>query len=102
MLSPCEYVSGVVATEPQVWKYDGDYYFNLRLDPGQDRFLNEGNMKRLGGTLHIEIEPNERRLKLAELPKLGMHIVVVGVWVLDTGNNWNEIHPVWFWAQVAP
>lgn len=99
LLSPCEIASGTV-TDAYIWPKDGDYVMNLRLDPGQERFLTEGNLRKLGGALHVEIEPSEQHL--SELPKKGMHIVVVGVWTFDKPNQWNEIHPVWYWQQLPP
>lgn len=101
MLSSCEMASGVIVRDPQVSSHDGDYTFNLRLDPDQERLVTIGNYEKIGGHLHVEIEPPEQGI-FSALPVKGMHIVVVGAWVRDNMFNWNEIHPVWFWAEVTP
>lgn len=98
ILSPCEIASGVVATYG-IFTGDGDYTFDLRLDDGQESFLNQANFAYRNGNLHIEIEPQEQRL-LIDLPQTNMHIVVVGAWVYDETEAWNEIHPVWYWAKL--
>ncbi len=101
LLSSCEMASGTIVRNPDIGEHDGDYTFNLRLDPGQERFVTTGNYEKISGNLHIEIEPPEQETFPA-LPVKGMHIVVVGVWARDKPINWNEIHPVWFWAEVTP
>ncbi|MBI5052348.1 MAG: hypothetical protein HZB17_06175 [Chloroflexi bacterium] len=98
LLSACEVITGLV-----VWTGfnpgDGDYTFDLKLDAGQERFLNDGNLRdRTEGGLHCEIEPRERPT-LGD-PQVGMRVVLVGAWVLDRGHAWNELHPVWYWAQI--
>lgn len=101
LLSTCEIASGIIVRDPQVSSHDADYTFNLRLDPGQERLVTTGNYEKIGGHIHVEIEPPEQKI-FSALPVKGMHIVVVGAWVRDNMFNWNEIHPVWFWAEVAP
>jgi hypothetical protein len=29
------------------------------------------------------------------LPRAGQHVRAIGAYVLDQGNHWFEIHPVW-------
>ena len=100
LLSPCEMLTGEVILaylngSPQG---DGNYVFNLRLDTGQESFLSSGN-DALGGAMHAEITPADQ--PLINFPYVSMHILVVGAWVQNTGRyNWNEFHPVWYWAEL--
>lgn len=102
ILSPCEIVSGVIVEGPKLNTGDGDYVFNLRLDPGQENFLDEGDKKTWGGTIHCEIDPQDQ--DYLGIPENGRHVVLVGAWVHDPSDEgqvgWNEIHPVMYWAYL--
>jgi hypothetical protein len=90
--SRCRIAVGVVEkVKPEL--YDGDLHIALRLDPGQEKLLADGN-ERVGGTLIVEIVPWDRGRVL--VPKEGARVEVVGPWVDDTAHGWSEIHPAWW------
>jgi hypothetical protein len=82
-------------------EYDGDVHIDLRLDPGQDKLLSDGN-ERVGGNLIVEVIPQDR--SRVALPREGARVQVVGPWVDDTQHGWNEIHPAWWISsgQIQP
>jgi len=73
--------------------YDGDVHLDLRLDPGYERLLDDGN-ERVGGNLVVEVIPYDR--SRVAIPAEGARVQVVGPWVADTQHGWNEIHPAWW------
>jgi hypothetical protein len=73
--------------------YDGDVHLDLRLDPGYEELLADGNA-RVGGNLVVEIIPQDR--SRVTIPPEGARVQVVGPWVEDTKHGWNEIHPAWW------
>lgn len=86
---------------------DGDTHGWLRLDRGQEKFLNEGNKSDEDGNLVFEIvclyPVTQSDAKSAcknyksniHLPPVGSHIKMTGSWVQDTNHaKWNELHPV--------
>jgi hypothetical protein len=112
VLTKCATFVGTVVRAPKLNPSDGDVTFNATPDPGSASMLNAQN--RAEGGLHLEIVPRDQPgcppgqpAKGSEdnlgkcsgrdvvFPPLGAHIRVTGTWVLDTWNNWNEIHPVW-------
>jgi hypothetical protein len=74
-------------------EYDGDVHVDLRLDPGYEQLLADGN-ERIGGNLVVEVIPQDR--SRVAVPEEGARIQVVGPWVEDTQHGWNEIHPAWW------
>jgi hypothetical protein len=89
VLDTCVTFVGRVAVVEQ--KSDGDYHMALQPDPGYEKLLTDGNVKDEDGAMVVEIVPGQH----LPLPKVGEHISVFGTLVLDTHNDWNEIHPVW-------
>ena len=99
--------------EPEKNHGDGDATFNLAPDPAYASMLNEKN--RQEGGIHVEIVPADQAGCVKgqpvehpgvtglgtctgahlKLPRAGAHVRVVGAYVLDVNNNWNEFHPVW-------
>jgi cellulose synthase/poly-beta-1,6-N-acetylglucosamine synthase-like glycosyltransferase len=85
---------------------DGDTHMLLDLDEGQENLLNEGNMMDKKGYLVIEVicvnEVTDKKAKgfcdgytnKVTIPNKGDHVRVTGSYVLDTHNDWMEIHPV--------
>ena len=91
---------------------DGDTHGWLKLDAGQEQFLNAGNLKAEEGNLVFEIvchfsvtEKGSSRADILKacksykskvaLPKVGSHVAITGSWVLDDNHDrWFEIHPV--------
>ncbi len=85
---------------------DGDGHCFLKLDAGQEKYINEMNVKNESGNLVFEPECRyqvkqedakascykwKQQLKLAPV---GAHVRVIGAWVLDTAHGHEEIHPV--------
>jgi hypothetical protein len=86
---------------------DGDTHGWLKLDPGQEKFLNDANRSAQGGNLVFEVVckygVKQQDAKAAcvgfksavKIPAVGSHVAITGVWVLDTEHEkWFEIHPV--------
>jgi hypothetical protein len=90
--SRCRVAVGTVR-QVKFEEYDGDVHIDLRLDPGQEKLLAEGN-ERVGGNLVVEVIPQDR--SRVALPSVGARVQVVGPWVEDTQHDWNEIHPAWW------
>jgi hypothetical protein len=90
--SGCRLVVGTVS-KVVFEEYDGDVHIDLRVDPGYEGLLGEGN-SRVGGNLVVELIPQDR--SRVAVPSEGARIEVVGPWVEDTQHGWNEIHPAWW------
>jgi hypothetical protein len=90
--SRCRVAVGTVR-QVKFEEYDGDVHIDLRLDPGQEKLLSEGN-ERVGGNLIVEVIPQDR--SRVAVPSEGARVQVVGPWVDDTQHGWNEIHPAWW------
>lgn len=86
---------------------DGDPHGWLKLDPGQEQYLNAGNTSNEGGNLVYEIpcmfKVTQADAKQAckgyrnkvKLAPVGSHVRITGSWVMDDNHaHWNEIHPV--------
>ena len=115
VLAPCVSVTGIFVDDTNGKKsdgvrheQDGDTHGWLKLDPGQDKFLNKGNMTAENGNLVFEIVcmyrvkqkdaiascPRSARSKI-KLPPVGSHVMITGTWVQDLNHEkWDEIHPV--------
>jgi hypothetical protein len=70
---------------------DGDFHVAVAPDAGYGNFLSAGNIDKQDGNLVTEIMPGQH----FRLPKEGERVEMFGTWVLDTNNDWNEIHPIW-------
>ena len=86
---------------------DGDTHGWLKLDPGQEKFLNSGNKTNEGGNLVFEticmFPVTQADAKAAckgfhsgvTIPPVGSHVSITGTWVQDMEHaKWFEIHPV--------
>jgi hypothetical protein len=112
--APCVRVTGVIADATAGKEkdglrdeQDGDSHGWLRLDPGQDKYLNDGNRAHEGGNLVFEVvclfpvrQPdavaacNDYHSPLV-VPPVRTHVAIFGTWVLDDNHwHWYEIHPV--------
>ena len=103
-LNPCIAVTGTVFVS--LADEDGDQHFLLMLDPGQENLLTKGNQKKKSGYIIIEIVcANPAKFQEAQaacagytnriaLPHVGEHVSVTGTYVIDSHNDWAEIHPV--------
>jgi hypothetical protein len=103
-LAPCVALTGTV--EESNVDDDGDQHFLLKLDAGQDAFVNKTNDKKKKGDLVVEIVcANPVSLPKAKSacagytngiakPAVGAHVKAIGSYVIDSHNGWTEIHPV--------
>lgn len=86
---------------------DGDTHGWLKLDPGQDKFVNDTNKRDQQGNLVFEIVCKYRVTQAdakaacqgfkssVKLPPVGSHVAITGTWVKDMDHDgWLEIHPV--------
>ena len=104
ILDSCVTITGTI--EHVQREADGDKHIRIKLDPGQEKYLNVKNISSQSGCLVVEIiyanlPVLPRSLKASKgytnklrVPKKGEHVVVTGAWVTDTNHGWNEIHPV--------
>jgi hypothetical protein len=90
--SRCRAVNGTVR-KVIFEAYDGDVHIDLRLDPGFEGYLSDGN-DGVGGNLIVELIPQDR--SRVAVPAEGQRVQVVGPWVEDSQHGWNEIHPAWW------
>lgn len=106
VLSTCVTVRGVIkALEPTSGPaVDGDFSFDLALDPGYGGLLSLGSYVFLSGLMHVEIVPSDQPTVLANVTLTpGSHVQVTGPWVLDTDHGWfSEIHPAWSVVLLSP
>lgn len=120
LIRACKDLSGTVTEVHGRNDEDGDITFNLRVDPPNQKAMNARNLAE--GGLHVEIVPADEKgctpgspvtfhgvpglgvCSGANLvaPKVGDHVRLIGALVLDIGNGWNELHPVWFMEPVLP
>lgn len=85
---------------------DGDGHCFLKLDAGQEKFINAKNKQNEDGDLVFEpicrYAVTQADAKAAcknwkqtlALPPIGSHVRITGAWVLDTEHGHMEIHPV--------
>jgi hypothetical protein len=98
--------------EPEVNHGDGDETFNLSPDPPYSSMLNQNVQE---GGIRVETVPADQPGCVTgqpvghagvsglgkctgahlRLPRAGARVRVVGAYVLDLNNKWNEIHPAW-------
>jgi hypothetical protein len=90
--SRCAVAVGIVS-KVAFEEYDGDVHVDLRLDPGYEDLLDDGNA-RVGGNLVVEIVPWDR--SRVAIPEEGTRVQVVGPVVDDAEHGWSEIHPAWW------
>lgn len=85
---------------------DGDGHCFLKLDAGQDKFINAKNIANEDGALVFEPMCRYRvtqedakavcknwKQKIM-LPSVGSHVRATGVWVLDAEHGHMELHPI--------
>jgi len=111
---PCASVAGVIV-DATAGKHkdgvrheaDGDCHGWLKLDLGQEQYLNAGNMSNEAGNLVFEVvclfRVTQADAKSAcqdyksplKIPAVGSHVRITGPWVQDDNHaKWFEIHPV--------
>ncbi|MBI4672522.1 MAG: hypothetical protein HY741_12765 [Chloroflexi bacterium] len=110
VLRLCVRISGIVKKLNGVWT-DGDFTFDVALDPPFKNYINDQNLKVWNGNIHVEIVcytagggyayreckdfPESLRV---EPPRIGQHIWLEGQWVEDWGHTgWTELHPLFRW-----
>src|SRR6266536_2663620 len=116
VLAPCKTVTGVVDLI-RIPEPDGDTHVNIKLDAGQESLIHRpgvtpgssddyDNMRFQLGDLvtepicqHQVIQPDAKAACAGfrdpiQIPPVGSHVQVTGVYVLDTDHGWTELHPV--------
>jgi hypothetical protein len=114
LIAACKTATGVIRSITH--ESDGDYHFDLQLDPAYANLINTGNVSNQHGWLVAEIVPaDEPGCTPGQPPKpvsgtynygyctgadittppIGTHVSVTGPYVLDQNHGWMEIHPVW-------
>lgn len=116
VLAACKTVTGVVDLI-RLPELDGDDHINIRLDPGQERLIHRPGVKPGGaedytntrfqhGDLvteaicqHRVIQPDAKSACAGfhgtiQIPPVGTHIEVTGVYVFDSDHGWTELHPI--------
>ena len=114
LIAACKTASGIIRSITH--EADGDYHFDLQLDPAYAGLINSGNVQNQHGWLVDEIVPadepgctpgtppkpvsgtyNYGYCTGADIttPPIGTHVSVTGPYVLDQDHGWMEIHPVW-------
>src|SRR5258706_3355199 len=100
----CKVVTGVVKELGE--NEDGDTHLLVKLDPGQEDLLTKRNIKKKDGNLVAEVvcanKITDKKAKEAckgfsnsiALPAVGDHVKVTGSYVIDSHDDWAEIHPV--------
>jgi len=85
---------------------DGDDHMRVKVDSQYGNLLNTGNIQNTGGDLLAEAICQHTPTTSAaiqacgsfrsniSIPPAGTHVTIIGSWVLDQPNGWNEIHPV--------
>lgn len=103
VVEQCKVVTGMVDLVRS--EKDGDYHIRLRLDPGQGQLTNARNDEKQDGDLVVEpicehsvsqadaVDACEGFSGGVPRPRKGMHIRVIGPYVLDAEHGWMEIHP---------
>ncbi|HEX2680885.1 MAG TPA: hypothetical protein VHQ03_06290 [Candidatus Dormibacteraeota bacterium] len=112
LLDPCVIVTGTVAAIRA--EKDGDLHVLLRLDPGQEKFINSTNVSAEQGDLVVEpvcvtlptqtdaVGACEGYKNPLAIPSVGTHVAATGAWVLDLDHGWMEIHPVSAFNSASP
>jgi hypothetical protein len=106
VITACQTVTGVIVESHS--NDDGDVDMDLAVDPQYKNLLNQGNITKLGGNLHIEAicqapvhpdVPDAMRScanfrGTVPVPANGAYVQVTGVYLKDNDHGWMEIHPI--------
>jgi len=104
LLAACVTVTGTV--EFIRVENDGDLHILLRLDAGEEKYVNAKNVSLEHGDLVLEpvcthgvtqtdaIAACAGYVNPLPIPAVGSHVAATGPWVLDADHGWLEIHPV--------
>jgi hypothetical protein len=106
VMTACQTVTGVVVESHA--NDDGDIDMDLAVDQQYKNLLNQGNITKLNGNLHIEAicqapvhpdVPDALRScanfkGTVPIPANGMYVQVTGVYLKDNDHGWMEIHPI--------
>lgn len=111
LLGACATVTGTIKVIRS--EADGDLHVLLKLDPGQDKYINSKNISAELGDLVLEpvcVHPPTQTDAIPActgyqnsltIPAVGIHVSVTGAWVLDLDHGWQELHPVFAFNEVG-
>lgn len=108
--SLCVRLSGTVKSISQQGEANGDFTFEVALDPPFASYINEENSKVWNGYLHVAIVCHKlagagantcanfpEALHIAP-PEIGQHIWMEGQWVENWNKTgWSELNPLFRW-----
>jgi hypothetical protein len=72
---------------------DQDVRVDLIPEPRYRRFVNAANVTKLGGAFPAVMIFGQPQAFI--LPDAGERMVILGTWVRNVAEGWNEMHPVW-------
>jgi hypothetical protein len=116
VLAACKTVTGAIDVI-RIPEPDGDTHVSIKLDSGQESLIHRpgvapgssedyNNMRFQHGDLvteavcqHQVIQPDAKAACLGfhdpiQIPPVGTHVEVTGVYVLDEQHGWTELHPI--------
>jgi hypothetical protein len=93
VIDTCRWFQGTVLVTDH--RSDGDLHVLVKPDAQDAAMLDVANVN--AGGMIVEIVPGQP----LPPPRVGDHIAVFGTYVLDTHNDWNEIHPVFAWKNLT-
>ncbi len=111
-ISPCVRVVGMIKGDENV-ENDGDFTFNVDLDPPYRMYLSPASITKKSGYIHVEIvcyDAQKATVTIAALcaknpnplrsvPPVGQRVWLEGRMVLDAGHaSWTELHPLYRWG----
>ncbi len=91
VLGRCEWFVGTVGRIQDL--PDRDVRVDLVPGPRYRRFVNAANEAKLGGMFPAVMIFGQPQAFI--LPDVGDRMVILGTWVRNVAEGWNEMHPVW-------
>lgn len=92
VIDPCVRAVGTVVGIEHI--EDGDVHIYLAVTPHYRNLLNRANYLKHSGTLVVEFTPRDGGH--LPTPHLNDRVMLIGAWVIDSDESWQELHPVWY------